>query len=329
MRLYFAPLEGITDGIYRCMHSHFFGGISKYFTPFLSPSGGFRIANRERRNLMLDLHEAYTCVPQLLTKDSSIFIVAAKALRDIGYEEVNLNLGCPSGTVTAKGKGSAMLADVQALDCFFSNVFSTRDIPRISVKTRIGFDSAENWPSLWQVFSRYPLSEVIVHPRTRQEFYRGKTHPESLAICRNSPLNVVYNGDLFSPDDFVSVTENLPFLKGVMLGRGLVANPCLSLEIAGKDKITKEKLLSFHDALWEAYCSEMPFKAAHGRILEIMSYMATCLESSGKILKRIRKAKSSGEYLSLAEALFENCELKSKPYFDPLSLSSGNSTPVI
>ncbi len=329
MRLYFAPLEGITDGIYRSAHSRFFGGVEKYFTPFLSPSAGFRITKREKRSLMYDANDTYLCVPQLLTKDSQVFAESAKALCGAGFEEVNLNLGCPSGTVTAEGKGSSMLSDPDALDSFFSEVFAVSDMPRISVKTRIGFESTDSWPAIWRVLSQYPFCEIIVHPRARKEFYRGRTHPESLALCAGSQTKVIYNGDIFSPADFSHIIKELPFLKGVMLGRGLVANPSLADDIRTGEKIIKEKLRQFHEFLWTAYCSEMPFKAAHGRILEIMSYMSQCLEGSRKQRKRMRKAKGPGEYLCCAEALFDMCELRNEPYFDPLFLSSGSSTPVI
>ena len=173
MRYYFAPMEGITDSVYRLLHHRFFPGVDSYYMPFLSPTVHRELTAREQRELPLADSVPFRAVPQLLTKVAEDFIWAAGQCRDRGYDAVNLNLGCPSGTVTAKGKGSGMLRQPDALDAFLDAVFSKTPVD-ISIKTRIGYEVAEEFPLLLEIFNQYPIKELTVHPRVRSAFYKGK-----------------------------------------------------------------------------------------------------------------------------------------------------------
>ena len=156
MRYYFAPLEGLTDSIYRKLHYRYFGGPDWYYTPFLSPTIHRTLTNREKRELPRADLAGIPVVPQVLTKNAEDFVWLAGVCRDLGYSEINLNLGCPSGTVTAKGKGAGMLRDLDALDRFLDGIFSQSPL-FISVKTRIGFESSEEWENLLELYNRYPM----------------------------------------------------------------------------------------------------------------------------------------------------------------------------
>ena len=320
MKLYFAPMEGITDGVYRRVFHEYFGGADKYFAPFLSPSGDFRITHREKRQLLCDLGAPYTVVPQLLVRETEMLAPAFEKLGGFGFTEINLNLGCPSGTVTAKGKGAGLLRDLDALRRLLDAAFRLRGDMRLSAKTRIGFASADEWPRIWDALRSYPFAELIVHPRTREEYYRGGTHPEAMETCGDAPFPVFYNGDVFSPADAQALEEKLGFLSGFMLGRGLVANPSLALELRFGEGLQAQKLKAFHAALTCAYAEEMPFQGLHGRMCEIVSYMSCCFENPKKALKAMRKARDAREYLERSELLFDGCPLKEEPYFDPLGL---------
>lgn len=155
MTLYFAPLEGVTDAVFRRIHHECFPGVSKYFIPFISPTQNLAFTSRDWAAIAPENNIGVPAVPQLLAKDASLFLWAAQALCDMGYPEVNLNLGCPSGTVTAKGKGSGLLADVPALERLLDGIFEKRPIP-VSIKTRIGYAHVEEWDRLLDVFARYP-----------------------------------------------------------------------------------------------------------------------------------------------------------------------------
>ena len=151
MQHYFAPLEGLTDSIFRRLHHKYFPGVDRYHTPFFSPTVHRALTPREARELPPADTLGFACVPQLLTKNPEDFLWMAGQCKDLGYKEVNLNLGCPSGTVTAKGKGSGMLRDLDSLDAFLSGIYYAAPVD-ISVKCRIGFSDPEEFPRILEVF---------------------------------------------------------------------------------------------------------------------------------------------------------------------------------
>lgn len=314
MEIYFAPLEGVTDVIYRRVHHDCFSGVAKYFIPFISPTKEMHLTNRERRSVAPEENTGIPVVPQVLTKYAEHFVEMSKMLMDMGYAEVNLNMGCPSGTVTAKGKGSGLLRDGVYLARFLDYIFAHSPIA-VSIKTRMGFENPEEWPALMEMLGQYPMKELILHPRTRMEFYKGIPHREA---CRIIPegQDFVYNGNLFTPEDCREIEEMYPRAKALMLGRGLIANPALAQEMAGGEKITKESLRDFHDRLFEAYSESWPENAVQGRMHEIMFYMSYCFADAKKARKAIRKAKNNSQYLEAVDRLFGEWELKKIPGFE-------------
>lgn len=194
MKFYLAPLEGVTGYIFRNALDAYFPGTDRYFTPFIVPDQKHALRKKELRDILPENNQVKELVPQILTSDPVRFVETAKALAEYGYEEVNLNLGCPSGTVVAGGRGAGMLADVEKLDCFLDQIFRDTDL-RISVKTRIGIERPEEGYTLMKIYNQYPVSEVIIHPRTRKEYYKGEPHldvfSELLAMSKHP---VCYNG---------------------------------------------------------------------------------------------------------------------------------------
>ena len=214
MNYYFAPMEGITGHIYRRVHGECFRSPDKYFTPFLVPGTKKIFRNREIQDILPENNPGLTVVPQILTGKSEDFICGARELQRYGFQEINLNLGCPSGTVVAKGKGSGMLADPDQLEAFLDEIFSALEL-KISVKTRIGLEEPEEFSRLLTLFNRFPLAELIVHPRLRKDFYKGKPDLEAFALAvRESKNPLCYNGDLFSKEMVRLVEE----YRGVMSG---------------------------------------------------------------------------------------------------------------
>ena len=172
MQYYFAPMEGLTDSVYRRLHNGYFPGVDQYYMPFISPTVHRSLTPREARELPRADSEAFTAIPQIMTKVPEDFLWAAGQCAELGYGEVNLNLGCPSGTVVAKGKGSGMLADPESLDRFLDGIFSASPVP-VSVKSRLGLTDPQEFPRLLEVFNRYPIAELTLHPRVRKAFYSG------------------------------------------------------------------------------------------------------------------------------------------------------------
>ena len=171
MRFDFAPMEGVTDYVFRAIHHRYFPGIDRYFAPFLSPTMDGRFTGKKGKDVLPENNTGLDLVPQLLTKRPEDFHWAAQALADLGYTQVDLNLGCPSGTVVAKGKGSGLLADLSALEAFLDGIFEQTPL-EISIKTRLGMRDPEEFPALLELFNRYPVQELTVHARVRADFYK-------------------------------------------------------------------------------------------------------------------------------------------------------------
>ena len=306
MQYYFAPLEGLTDSTYRRLHHQFFGGPHRYYTPFFSPTVHRALTAREERELPRADTVDFSVVPQILTKSAEDFIWLAGVCRDFGYDEINLNLGCPSGTVTAKGKGSGMLRDPDTLDCFLYDIFAKSPLP-ISVKTRIGFEKPEEWAQLLAVYNRYPIKELIIHPRIRTAFYNG---PVDMAAFRyameKSRAPVCYNGSLCTRQDIADIAEQFPDLQGVMLGRGLIADPGL-LTPGGTDVKTLE---TFHNALLTEYMRTFGSERnAMFRMKENWRYWLCKFGNSQKLGKQLRKATHVQEYKAITQQIFRTLPL--------------------
>lgn len=314
MHIYFAPLEGITTYPYRNLHHKYFGGVEKYFTPFLAPGPEQGMSVKEMRDVLPENNAGVLVVPQILTNRAGDFLLASKKLLEMGYREINLNLGCPSGTVTAKKKGSGFLLYPDDLDRFFDEVFSDAAVRNgeflVSVKTRIGKNEVEEWPELMQVYNRYPIHELTVHPRIQKEFYKGTPHLDVFTdILKESRNPVVYNGDLFTVEKVKEFREKFPIVGTVMIGRGLIRNPALAEMILQEETEPEADILprirEFHDALFEHYRETMSGdRNLLFRMKDLWSYMLAEVPDSEKLAKKIRKSQHVPEYLAAVEEVF-------------------------
>lgn len=307
MRYYFAPMEGLTDSVYRRLHHKYFGGVDRYYMPFLSPTIHRTLSHKEDRELPMADSVDFVAIPQILTKVPEDFLWAAQICWDRGYREVNLNIGCPSGTVVAKGKGAGMLSDPEALDSFFEDVFSQCPLP-ISVKTRLGLNDPEEFPRLLEVFNRYPIQELTVHPRVRKQFYSGDVELEQFRYAiENSKNPLCYNGNLETPAQIEKIAAQFPSVEAVMLGRGLVADPGMLLP--GGTEVSA--LEQFHDALLEEYLVLFGgSRNAMFRLKENWSYLLPRFENSEKLAKRLRKTTDLQEYRQIVREIFDSLPLK-------------------
>ncbi|MBO5323901.1 MAG: tRNA-dihydrouridine synthase family protein [Oscillospiraceae bacterium] len=300
-------MEGLTDSIYRRLHRKYFSGVDRYYMPFISPTMHRTLTGREERELPFADTECFAAVPQLLTKVPEDFLWAAQVIKDRGYEEVNLNLGCPSGTVTAKGKGSGMLSDLDGLDRFLDSIFSTAPLP-ISVKTRLGVTDSEEFPALLEIYNRYPIKELIVHPRVRKQFYTCGVDMEQFRYAvENSKKPLCYNGDILSVADAEKIRAEFPQVESVMIGRGLVGDPGM-LSPNGTDI---QKLEAFCDELLEAYLVAFGgSRNAMFRLKENWGFLIGHFENSEKLWKRLRKTTDLAEYRSITKEIFHTLQRK-------------------
>lgn len=290
MEYYLAPMEGITTYIFRNAYARYFCHMDKYFTPFIASR---KMNTREVREILPENNKGIEVVPQILTNKADDFLAIAEKIASYGYQTVNLNLGCPSGTVTAKKRGAGFLGVPDELDAFLDKIYEKCPL-RISVKTRIGIYDLTEWDTLLDIYAKYPLEELIIHTRLQQEFYTGRTHPEAYAkaqhrlqhssskkhSCSGGGIYLCYNGDIDSPYSLNSLKSELAAMHAsvpdaVMLGRGILRNPGLAgqlkalehpaydiatqtnqsinLEPCKTFKNTKQIWLDFHNEILENY----------------------------------------------------------------------------
>ena len=310
MRVYFAPMEGTTGYLYRSLHHRYFKGVDKYYTPFLSPTKEHVFSKREKKDVLPENNRGVPVVPQLLTRRAEDFLWAADLLFDMGYQEVNLNVGCPSGTVTAKGKGAGFLAEPEELDRFLDRVYSGAK-GAVSIKTRLGMTQPEEFHRLLEIYNQYPVHELTIHPRVRGDFYKGEIRLASFKEALSHSKNpVCYNGDLAVPGDCHRFMEEFPQVEQVMIGRGLVGDPALAEKVQGNFTADKKRLQSFHDALYESYCAAFESRRnAMMRMKEHWFYHICLFADHKKLNKRLRKATDPKEYEAAAAAIFNELEL--------------------
>ena len=298
-------MEGITGAEYRAVHHRHFPGVDRYYMPFITPTQDRVFTPRDLRNVAPERNRDITAVPQLLTRDPDDFLWAAGELAAMGYDEVNLNLGCPSGTVTAKGKGAGLLQRRDTLEELLEGIFSKTPV-KLSIKTRLGWEDPEEFGPLLELFSRYPVSLLIIHPRVRQDFYRQPVRldafAQALEIYRGP---VCFNGGLVTPGDCQAFAQRFPQVEHLMIGQGLLADPALARKAQGGSAATLDELRAFHDQLYRTYLSL--FSGERSTVFhmkELWSYLSRLFEDSARPLKKIRKADRSAPYEAAVEEMF-------------------------
>lgn len=310
MMYYLAPMEGITGYIYRNCYEKFFHNVDKYFTPFIVPNISTSLKTKELRDVLPENNKGMNIVPQILTNDSEGFIHTCRKLQQLGYNEVNLNLGCPSGTVVSKNRGSGFLAKREELDIFLNEIFKIKDI-KISIKTRIGKDSPEEFYELIKIYNKYPLEELIIHPRIRKDFYGNKPNLRVFKDALSLSVNqVCYNGDIFTSKDFNKLINDFPEVNKVMIGRGILANPGLINEIKNNTFANKKLIKDFHDEILNKYVELYnEDRNAIFKMKELWGYMIYIFSDNKKYAKKIKKSQNLRDYNDAVLSLFTEQEI--------------------
>ncbi len=313
--LYLAPMEELTGYAFRNTLSRHFGGVDKYFTPFISCDNRI-MKTRSSRELDPSNNKGLNVVPQLLTNDKDQFNEAAKLIADLGYEEININFGCPSNTVASKFKGSGILRAPDIMQRFLDGVFNDegsalRDNPnlRISVKTRVGYNDTSDFENVIRLLNTYPFSEVIVHPRLKKDLYNGKPRMEMFdAACEKIRCSsIVYNGDVISPEDHNAIlsrySDRPHSVDAVMIGRGAIGYPGLFRQIRTGTRMTVDELYAFLTDLFEIYKDDCGPQPAVAKMKEVWSYTCSLIEDKderARVHKSIIKAKDENAYRDAA-----------------------------
>lgn len=309
IKFYMAPMEGLTGYIYRNAYQKYFHDIDRYFTPFITNK---KLDFKAMKEIDPEHNRGMDVVPQILTNQAEDFISITKQLKQYGYHEVNLNLGCPSGTVVAKNRGAGFLAVLDQLDIFLDEIFTKCDC-KISIKTRVGKDSPDEWEKILAIYEKYPLSELIVHPRIQKDFYKYTPRMEQYQYAvEHSGHSLCFNGDIHSVEAYEKLLETFPSTEKVMLGRGILQNPGLVGELRACCRQTdKETLRAFHDDICDGYKGVMSGdRNTLFKMKELWSYMSKSFTNPEKYLKKIKKTERLAEYYVIVDALFREQELK-------------------
>ena len=297
MKYYFAPLEGITGYVYRNAHHKFFPGTDRYYTPFVAPNYTKHFKTKEKRDVAPENNVGVPLVPQVLSNKADETLWAVEELAQLGYGEINLNMGCPMPTVARKKKGSGLLKF-------------------ISVKTRLGTDSTQEAEALVRIYNRYPISELIVHPRSQKDLYKGIPDREAfLLVWQNSVNPIAYNGNLNCVEDVNEIAkvcaEAGKQLDCVMAGRGFLSDPSLVRQCQGGELISARELEAFHAELYERLSETLPGSAVVlSHMKELWYYMGNLFPEGGKCLKEIRRAGNRVQYEAAVRVLLSSCRIE-------------------
>lgn len=312
IKLYMAPLEGITIYTFRNAYHEFFKGIDTCYTPFIAAEGSHKMKTREKKDILPENNIGINLVPQIISNNADNFIRFANIIKGYGYAEVNLNLGCPSGTVVSKHKGAGFLGMPKLLDEFLYKIFDALNGMNISIKTRIGLCDEEEVYGLLEIYNKYPLSELIVHPRVRTDYYANTVRLNAFKhIYKNAKCPVCYNGDIRTYSDYKKIADEFPDISGVMLGRGLIRNPMLPASILSGCELLPDRsiLRAYHDKLYNEYKATMPNETVIiYKMKEIWVYLLDIFDDDGTYLRLFKKANTLSQYNVFANRIFNECD---------------------
>jgi tRNA-dihydrouridine synthase B len=313
--IYLAPLQGITDRIYRNLFPVYFKGVDMAVAPFISPLKKMKADHRLLREVYPDENKGIPTIPQIMTSHPDDFITLANMLYDMGCGTVNWNLGCPFPMVVKKGRGAGMLCHPERVASFLEKTLSAIK-PALSIKLRVGMAYPDEVFELLPIFNRFPIEELIIHPRTGVQMYEGEVDLDTFEEClKISKHRVVYNGDIDSAEKLALLAKRFGSVDRWMIGRSLVGNPFLAEKIKfATEKSYSEKvriLHAFHDHLFTEY-SQVLCGPAHitNKMKEIWTYLGGFFENGRKIQKRIKKLHHRDNYVDVVNKVFD--ELKGK-----------------
>ena len=310
MNFYFAPMEGVSGYIYRNAYQKYFHNIDRYFTPFIAPKKNHAMSSKEKNDVLPEHNIGMHVIPQILTNQAEYFLHTASVLSEMGYTEVNLNLGCPSSTVVSKKKGAGFLSEPDRLEHFLDDV--TKGLERLnmklSIKTRLGMRDVDEFADLLDLYNEFPLSELIIHPRLQTDLYNNTPNWEAFRqAVQTSTHRLCYNGDLFTLEAYQTFTETFPEIDTVMFGRGILRNPCLLNQIQQGAEVDYHLIRMFHDDLLDGYTEAFSGdRPVLFKMKELWSHMLFLFPQGETFAKKIRKVERINEYKVIAAQLFDS-----------------------
>ena len=314
MKLFLAPIQGMTIAYYRNIYAELFGGIDSYYAPFITTTPKYKSGSSLFNDILPQVNSnSLNLVPQLLGNNGTDFRRFASTIVDLGYNEINWNIGCPYPMITKKKKGSGILPYPDMIKEFLDEV-CLDDSYNLTVKMRLGLHAIEEGIKVIDVLNDYPLSGVIIHGRTGEQKYSGYSNLDAFEILYSSCNHkVTYNGDIFSKDDFDLISNRFPSIDSFMLGRGALRDPFLPSTIKGINIPDTQKIIKikeFHDFIYNHYKAVLSGdKHLCDKMKEFWTYTSVHLDPTGKYMKKIRKATTNKAYLKVVEQIFNESSI--------------------
>lgn len=306
-----SPLQGFTDFRFRNAQNKLFGGIDTFYSPYIRLNGKMIIKPSYERDLLPENNLDLEVIPQVITNDADEFLFVAKYVRELGYKELNWNLGCPYPMVTKSGMGSGMIGNPEKINHVLERAHAESDII-VSMKMRLGYDSTEEILGVLPILDQYPIKNIAIHARIGKQLYKGGVHLDAFQQCiDNTKHKLYYNGDITSVAKFQEMQQRFPTIDHWMIGRGLIADPFLPSMIKNntidypENKI--ELFNAFHDTLYAIY-SESLSGSTHIllKMYHLWEYFSATFSNPHKVLKKIKKAQSIRNYEAAVAEIFRN-----------------------
>lgn len=306
--LYLAPIQGVTEVVFRNLFSQHFPGFDAAMAPFINPQGQAHFKQKVLADVLPEHNTGLPLIPQLLHNNAENFIAMAARLEDLGYSHINWNLGCPAPMIVRKKRGSGLLPYPDAIISFLEEVMP-RIKAQLSIKTRLGLHEPGEILDLLPRLDDFPLQEITIHARLGKQLYRGTTDLKGFAACqRQTRHQLVYNGDIIDTAVFNDLSRRFPTVQRWMIGRGALSDPFLPAAIKGTESFSGQekrlRIMAFHDELYNEYRQRL-FGPSHllGRMKQLWAYLIFSFPGQEKLLKKINKASSEEQYQGLMTEL--------------------------
>lgn len=296
-----SPLQGFTDFRFRNAFNHFFGGIDTFYSPYIRLNGKLEIKAAYERDILPKNNSTLEVIPQIITNDADEFLFVSKYVQELGYKELNWNLGCPYPMVTKRCMGSGLISDWERIDAILNKVHQESDI-LVSMKMRMGYENPTEILDVLPILDKYPLKNIAIHARIGKQLYKGGVDLDSFQTClENTKHKLYYNGDITSVAQYQKMKERFPSLDHWMIGRGLIADPFLPGMIKNNTTEYPENRMEifgkFHDTLYYDY--ESALSGSSHVLIKMESfweYFSTTFPNPQKTFKKIKKAKNFSAY---------------------------------
>lgn len=306
-----SPLQGFTDFRFRnAFHKHF-GGIDTFYSPYIKLNGKLVVKGSYERDILPENNTTLEVIPQIITNDAEEFLFVAKYVQQMGYKELNWNLGCPYPMVAKCGMGSGLISNTSQIEHILKRVHNETDII-VSMKMRMGYENPTEILDVFPILEQYPIKNIAIHARIGKQLYKGGVDLDSFQKCLDtSKQKIYYNGDITSVAKFKELQERFPSIDHWMIGRGLIADPFLPSMIKNNTtdypKNRFEIFEAFHDEIYQQYDAYLqgptPIRM---KMLGFWEYFSESFSNPQKTFKKIKKAGNSKNYEAAVKEIFKN-----------------------